>query len=157
MSSVHFSSQSDEWSTPLDFFVRVVREFGSFDLDPCALPSSAKSHVFYTPEDDGLSQEWFGSVWMNPPYGRKIGDWTQRAHEHATSSDSARVVALLPARTDTHWWHRDVMNANEIRLIKGRLRFGGAINSAPFPSVLVVWSGLDTPPTLTTMDSRIAA
>lgn len=154
--SVHFSSATDEWATPWDFFQRVSREFRGFDLDPCALPTSAKAARYYTPEDDGLSQAWTGRVWLNPPYGRTIGLWTARAVEAVTNGDAEVVVGLLPARTDTEWWHRDVMaQAAEVRLIRGRLRFGEATSSAPFPSALVVWCrSLKGPPALSVMTAK---
>ena len=151
--SVHFSSASDEWATPNRFYSQVVARFGQFDLDPCCLPSSAKAPTFYTPEDDGLVQPWFGKVWLNPPYGRSIGDWTTRARQETQSGNAPLVVALVPARTDTAWWHRDVMASDEIGLVRGRLKFGDAINSAPFPSALVVWRSIDNgPPALTAVN-----
>lgn len=79
--SVHFSSKTDLWATPQDFFDKVAAEHGPFDLDVCALRENAKAPVFFTPEDDGLKQEWFGKCWMNPPYGREIGDWMRKAYE----------------------------------------------------------------------------
>lgn len=155
LTQVHFSSASDEWATPSDFHRRLVAEFGDFDLDPCCLPSSAKAPRFYTPEDDGLSQRWWGRVFLNPPYGRMIGQWTAKSRESVEAGDASLVVGLLPARTDTGWWHRDVMSAEEIRLIRGRLRFGNATTSAPFPSVVVVWRlHSSDSPSLTVMDAR---
>jgi phage N-6-adenine-methyltransferase len=138
--AVHFSSATDEWATPPAFFERLAEEFGGFDLDPCCLPASAKAPRYYTPEDDGLAQPWEGRVWLNPPYGRTIGAWTSRARESVAKREASVVVGLLPARTDTAWWHRDVMgSAEEVRLVRGRLRFGDAVAGAPFPSVVVVW------------------
>jgi phage N-6-adenine-methyltransferase len=137
--SVHFSSATDEWSTPLHFFDRLAAEFGGFDLDPCCLPSSAKAPLYYTPETDGLSAEWRGKVWLNPPYGRTIGAWTTKARESVEGGSADLVVGLVPARTDTEWWHRDVLAASEVRMVRGRLRFGEATTSAPFPSVVVIW------------------
>lgn len=131
---VHFSSATDEWATPQDFFNVVHAEFG-FDLDACALPSSAKCERYFGPEQDGLAQNWTGTVWMNPPYGDVIGRWVQKAHESAQAG--ATVVCLVPARTDTAWFH-DHCLPGEVRLIRGRLRFGDADASAPFPSALVV-------------------
>lgn len=133
--SVHFSSETDLWATPQNFFDRYNRRFG-FDLDVCATPDNAKCARFYTKTDDGLAQEWSGTVWMNPPYGREIGRWMQKAHESALAG--ATVVCLVPARTDTRWWH-DYAMKGEIEFIKGRLKFGGSKNSAPFPSAIVVF------------------
>lgn len=135
---VHFSSKTNEWATPQDFFDRLDAEF-SFDLDPCTDGLNAKCERFFTEEDDGLVQSWADStVFMNPPYGRAIKDWVQKAYEESITGD-ATVVALIPSRTDTRYWHDYVMKAEEIRLIKGRLKFGDGKNSAPFPSAVVVF------------------
>lgn len=132
---VHFSSATDEWATPQDFFDAVASEF-AFELDVCALPSSAKCERYFGPEDDGLSQDWTGTCWMNPPYGTEIGTWVRKAWESAEAG--ATVVCLVPARTDTAWWHDHCGDA-EVRFIKGRLRFGDAEASAPFPNALVIF------------------
>lgn len=135
-SSVHFSSQTDLWPTPQALFDELHTEFG-FTLDVCALPENAKCGRYFTPEIDGLKQSWVGQCWMNPPYGRTIGKWVRKAYEAA--SQGATVVCLLPARTDTAWWHEFVIKADDIRFIRGRLRFGTAESGAPFPSVIVVF------------------
>lgn len=134
--SVHFSSKTDLWATPQDFFDKVAAEHGPFDLDVCALPENAKAPVFFTPEDDGLKQEWLGKCWMNPPYGREIGDWMRKAYE--AGQQGAMVVCLVPARTDTRWWH-DYAIKGAVTFIKGRLKFGEAKANAPFPSALVIF------------------
>ena len=90
-----FSSKTDLWATPKDFFDRLDAEFG-FTLDACALPENAKCKTYYTPEQDGLAQPWEGVVWCNPPYGRQIGQWVKKAHDTATRG--GLVVMLLPAR-----------------------------------------------------------
>jgi site-specific DNA-methyltransferase (adenine-specific) len=136
-SSVHFSSATDEWPTPRSFFDAVEREFGPFDLDPCATQESAKTPRYFTKADDGLAQVWSGRVWMNPPYGRTIGLWMKKAYE--SSQAGCFVVCLVPARTDTAWWHDYAMKGT-IRFIRGRLKFGESKNSAPFPSALVIFS-----------------
>jgi phage N-6-adenine-methyltransferase len=128
-----FSSKTDLWSTPQDFFDKLNREFG-FDIDVCALPSNAKCKKFYSPADDGLSQEWKGVCWCNPPYGREIGKWVKKAYE-----SNAITVMLLPSRTDTKWFHDYIYGKAEIRFIKGRLKFGDSKNAAPFPSMIVVF------------------
>jgi phage N-6-adenine-methyltransferase len=138
--SVHFSSKSGLWETPPGFFQRLDREFG-FTLDACALPANAKCRHFYTPTDDGLAQEWKGVVWMNPPYGREISRWVEKAYR--ASQQGTTVVCLLPARTDTAWWHTYVMQAHEIRFVRGRLKFSNAAHSAPFPSAVVVFRPAD--------------
>ena len=133
---VMFSSKTDLWETPQDFFDDLDLEF-HFDLDVCALPKNAKCGRYYTPEEDGLAQPWEGTCWLNPPYGREIGRWVKKAADSATGG--ATVVMLLPARTDTRWFHDYIYGKAEIRFVKGRLKFGGAKNSAPFPSMVVVF------------------
>ena len=130
-----FSSETDLWSTPQDTFDKLNSEFG-FVLDVCATKENAKCNQFYTLENDGLAQKWSGVCWMNPPYGRQIGKWIQKAYE--SSPHGATVVCLLPSRTDTKWFH-DYCMKGEIRFIKGRLKFGGSKNSAPFPSMIVIF------------------
>lgn len=131
------SSGTDEWPTPLPFFRTVVHEFGEFDLDPCANAENAKAAKFYTREQNGLAQEWTGKVWMNPPYGKGIGEWMAKARESAAKG--AFVVCLVPARTDTAWWHDSVEGKAEVRFIRGRLKFGGSMANAPFPSALIIY------------------
>ena len=133
MNDVMFSSKTDLWETPQELFDEMNREFG-FQTDVCALPENAKCEVFYTPEQDGLAQEWTGVCWCNPPYGRKIGKWVKKAAE-----SDATVVMLLPARTDTKWFHDYILPTAEIRFIKGRLKFGGSKNAAPFPSMICIF------------------
>lgn len=135
MNNVHFSSATDLWATPQDFFDR-LDQLHKFQLDVCATPDNAKCARFFTKEDDGLAQEWTGSVWMNPPYGREIGAWMKKAKESADAG--AKVVCLVPARTDTAWWHDYAVKGN-ITFIRGRLKFGGHKTNAPFPSAVVVF------------------
>ncbi|MED4883057.1 DNA N-6-adenine-methyltransferase [Bacillus smithii] len=130
-----FTSKTDMWSTPQDFFDKLNKEF-NFEIDVCATAENAKCKKYYSPEEDGLQQEWKGVCWMNPPYGRQIGKWVKKAYE--SSLKGATVVCLLPARTDTKWWHEYCMKG-EIRFVKGRLKFGDGKNSAPFPSVVVIF------------------
>ena len=123
------------WATPQDFFNKYNAIY-NFETDVCATPSNAKCKKFYCLGVDGLKQEWQGSCWMNPPYGRTIKSWVKKAYE--SSLNGATVVCLLPARTDTTWWHEYCMKGN-IEFIKGRLKFGNSKNSAPFPSAVVVF------------------
>ena len=134
-----FSSATDNWSTPQDFFDKLNDEF-HFTLDVCADENNHKCEHYYTKEIDGLGRPWIGTVWCNPPYGRKIGEWVRRAYI-SSQIGSATVVMLLPARTDTRWFHDYIYNNpnTEIRFIKGRLKFGGCKNSAPFPSMVVIF------------------
>lgn len=129
---VHFSSQSDRWETPQALFDELDKEF-HFETDVCASVDNAKCDRYYTEADDGLAQDWQGVCWMNPPYGRQIGKWVKKAYESA-----ATVVCLLPSRTDTAWWH-DYCMKGTIRFLRGRLKFGNATNSAPFPSAIVIF------------------
>ena len=128
------SNNTNIWSTPQDFFDEINTEFG-FTTDVCALPENAKCPHYYSPEQDGLMQDWTGVCWMNPPYGREIGRWVKKASETLCT-----VVCLLPARTDTRWFHNYIYKKAEIRFLKGRLKFGNSTNSAPFPSMLVIFS-----------------
>jgi phage N-6-adenine-methyltransferase len=128
------SSNSYEWETPQELFDELNNEF-NLDVDVCATNENAKRKVFFTKESDGLKQDWLGlRCWMNPPYGRQIGDWVQKAAEGGASV----VVALLPARTDTRWFHDYIYNKAEIRFLKGRVKFSGK-GPAPFPSMIVIW------------------
>ena len=133
--AVHFSSQTDLWATPQDFFDMLNAEF-CFETDVCANEENAKCHIYFNAEQDGLKQSWEGVCWMNPPYGREIGRWMAKAW--ASFCEGATVVCLVPARTDTNWWHNYAMKG-EIEFIKGRLKFGGHDNSAPFPSAVVAF------------------
>lgn len=132
---VHYSSATDVWSTPQDLFDELNAEFG-FTLDVCATPDNAKCSAFFTEQHNGLDQEWRGVCWMNPPYGDAIAQWVEKAYESAKTG--ATVVCLVPARVDTGWWWR-WCRFGEVRFLRGRLKFGGGDNSAPFPSALVIF------------------
>ncbi|OAW28339.1 DNA N-6-adenine-methyltransferase [Staphylococcus hominis] len=140
---VHYSSKSNEWATPQNLFDELNDEF-NFTLDPCATDENAKCSKYFTIEDDGLSKDWSNDVvFMNPPYGREIKKWIMKAYEE--SLNGATVVCLIPARTDTTYWHDFIFGkANDIRFLKGRLKFGNSKNSAPFPSAIVVYQGVTT-------------
>lgn len=140
MNGVLFSSATDVWATPQDLFDKLNAEFG-FNLDPCALPENAKCEKYFTPEINGLAQSWGGGckVFCNPPYGRQIYDWVKKAYNESRKPDTT-VVMLIPARTDTRYFHEFIYHrAKEIRFIKGRLKFGSAKNAAPFPSMIVIF------------------
>lgn len=122
MHRVMFSSESTHWETPKDLYIKLNEEF-NFNLDPCPIGGRG-----------GLSVSWRGlRVYCNPPYGRGVELWLEKR------VDTECAVYLLPARTDTRWWHEHAMKANEIRFLRGRLKFGGAKNSAPFPSVVLIY------------------
>ena len=138
---VYHRSQSTEWETPQEFFDDLNAEFG-FTLDVAAQPKNAKCPDYYTPAVDGLAQPWTGICWLNPPYGRRLGAWMKKAYESALQG--ATVVCLVPARTDTRWWHT-YARQGEIRYVQGRLRFGGAAHPAPFPSAVVIFRPRGSP------------
>ena len=132
-----FSSSTDLWATPQRFFDEWNQVF-RFTLDVCATAENAKCARYFDAAQDGLAQDWSGDVcWMNPPYGREIGRWVRKAQ--AEAQRGATVVCLLPARTDTAWWHDYVVKSAEVTFIRGRLKFGDAKNSAPFPSAVAVF------------------
>ena len=130
------SSNTPEWATPQSFFDALNKEF-SFTLDPCSTHENTKCEKHYTKEDDGLSKNWGGEVvFCNPPYGRELPKWVKKCYEESRHAD---VVMLIPARTDTRWFHDYIYGKAEIRFIKGRLKFGNAKQSAPFPSMAVIY------------------
>jgi phage N-6-adenine-methyltransferase len=130
-----FSSATDEWPTPQWLYDALDREFG-FTLDPCASPENAKCGRFFVPEDAPLLKDWgVEMAFVNPPYSA-VKDWVGKAYHSAR--EGATVVCLVPARTDTDWWHRYAMKG-EIRFLRGRLKFGEAKSGAPFPSAVVVF------------------
>lgn len=143
MNKVHFSSNSNEWSTPQRLFEQLNAVY-KFTLDPCSTEENHKCPTFFTREDDGLTKSWKGhSVFMNPPYGRVIGKWIEKAYKESRDSYTT-VVCLIPARTDTRYWHDYCMKANKIYFIQGRVKFENSekeLNSAPFPSAIVVFNG----------------
>ena len=134
-----FTSNTAEWATPQAFFEELDKEF-HFDLDPCSTDTNAKCQMHYTIEDDGLTQNWGGRrVFCNPPYGREISKWVKKCYEESQKPDTL-VVLLIPARTDTTYFHRFIYKkAREIRFIKGRLHFNEAKQGAPFPSMVVIF------------------
>lgn len=148
-----FTSNTPEWETPQALFDQLNKEF-NFTIDVCATKENAKCKNYFTKEDNGLLKTWYGTCWMNPPYGRQIGEWVEKAYgfagmEYAVGPDyfsgrnkkTTKVVCLLPARTDTRWFHTFIYKKPnvEIRFLKGRLKFGNSKNSAPFPSMIVIF------------------
>ena len=135
-----FSSKTENWATPPELFAELHKEF-NFNLDVCASNWNNKLPNYFTKEQNALVQEWAGSVFMNPPYGREIGKWIRKAYEE--SLKGSMVVCLIPARTDTAYWHDYVMKG-EIRFIRGRIKFidknGNSHQSAPFPSAIVIFN-----------------
>jgi phage N-6-adenine-methyltransferase len=128
-----YSSKTDMWATPQGFFDKLNDEFG-FETDVCATPENAKCKRYFTQEENGLKQEWSGRCWMNPPYGRGIGEWIKKAYESAKRG--GLVVCLLPARTDTAWGTITVITSERDTGHTGRFKFGTSKNAAPFPSAI---------------------
>lgn len=152
---VHFSSNTDEWATPISIFNELSELYGPFELDVCASDDNTKCSMWYNQTDDGLNQNWQTSTknfwanphvlssytwiktaFMNPPYS-DLKNWMKKAYEE--SRKGMRVVCLIPARTDTKCFHEYVIKAEEVLFVKGRIKFGNAKNSAPFPSMIVVF------------------
>lgn len=158
-----FSGKTSEWATPQDFFDKLNSEF-RFTLDAASTHENAKCVRHYTAEDDGLLQSWEGeTVWLNPPYtsgprcAKVIREWVNKAYNESRRPNGATVVCLVPARTDSAWWH-DYALKGEIRFVRGRLKFQGAPgrnirpvtqsvaegrhapnNCAPFASAVVIF------------------
>ena len=132
-----FTSNTNEWATPQNFYDQINKEF-IFSLDVAANKDNSKCPRFYDKSDNGLSKSWDNeTVWCNPPYGREIGKWVKKASE----ATGGVVVMLIPARTDTRYFHDYIYQKKnvEIRFLKGRLKFGDSTNSAPFPSMVVIF------------------
>ena len=141
----HTALQSAQhtWTTPPDLLGKLYKVFGVFDLDPCsptADPKLApvKARMHFSEREDGLALPWFGTVFVNPPYGRALSKWICKARNEA-KRNAGPVIALIPARTDTKWWHEYIAGEADILFLKGRLSFGDGSQPAPFPSALVVW------------------
>lgn len=133
MNRVVFTSLSDEWRTPASVYASLNAEF-AFRFDPCPMDDQSPW--------DGLHLPWQFPAFVNPPYSA-IAKWVEKAYREA---ERGTVVMLIPSRTDTRWWHEFVMKADEIRFVKGRLKFGTAKHNAPFPSCVVVFRARTTPP-----------
>lgn len=148
MNKALLSSEKMDWRTPKDFFRELDQEF-HFRLDAAASPENAKCECYFTPEMNGLSQHWsgYGAVFCNPPYGREIGKWVKKAYEEFVRGGET-IVLLIPARTDTSYFHDYIYGKAEIRFIRGRLKFedenGAAMNPAPFPSMVVIYKSRQT-------------
>ena len=139
--AVHYASASDEWATPQRIIALVMEVLGTIDLDPCADEArTIPARAHFTREKDGLSRDWFGRVFMNPPYGQDIGQWVSRLLREYESGRTTDAIALVPSRTGTRWFTQ--FDGYAKCFIRGRLRFGSSKSSAPFPSV-VVYLGSD--------------
>lgn len=137
VSKVLFSSNSDEWATPPEIFEQLNSEF-DFNLDVCATDKNHKCQNYFTESENGLAQKWGGyRCFCNPPYSQ-IAEWVKKAHAESFNPGTV-VVLLIPARTDTKYFHEYIQHRAEVRFIKGRLKFGASKNSAPFPSMIVIY------------------
>lgn len=129
-----FTSNKQEWETPDSLFVPLNNEF-QFTLDVAADENNTKCSAYFTEQDDGLSKDWHGICWMNPPYKDKK-KWIMKAYEEAQKG--ATVVCLVPARTNTNWWHNYCMKG-EVRFIRGRPKFKGAKHGLPQPLAIIIF------------------
>jgi site-specific DNA-methyltransferase (adenine-specific) len=137
--ALHFSSKTDIWNTPKDLFDELNKEF-KFTLDPCCLPDSALCENYFTPKEDGLIQNWGGhTAFVNPPYSRNLIKEFIRKCWYEWKYNNVTSVMLIPAKTDTEAFHKYIYGQAELRFIKGRLKFSGCKNNAPFPSMLVIF------------------
>ena len=141
-----FTSNKNYWETPQEFFGKLNREF-NFELDVVSTSDNAKCERYFTELENGLEQSWRGNVFCNPPYGREIGDWVKKAYDESLVNTNGVIVLLIPARTDTRYWHDYIFNkASEIRFLKGRMKCelnGVSKQSAPFPSAVVIYKSND--------------
>lgn len=138
-----FTSNSAEWATPQAFYDELDKEF-HFDLDPCCTEENRKCNHYFTKEDNGLEQSWENyRVFCNPPYGREISKWVEKAHKEVSEGGCPLVVMLIPARTDTSYFHDYIYKKHEIRFVRGRLHFNESKDCAPFPSMVVVMRNAD--------------
>ena len=136
--SLMFSSKTDLWSTPQEFYNKLNEEF-NFNLDPCASNENHKCDKYFTMINNGLKQDWKGyKVFCNPPYGRKIKEWVKKCYEESLKPNTT-IVMLIPSRTDTSYFHDYIYGKAEIRFVRGRLKFGDCKNSAPFPSMIIIF------------------
>ncbi len=141
MNKALFSSKEVEWETPIELF-NDLNKIYSFTLDPCASENNHKCAKYFTKEENGLCKSWTGErVFMNPPYGREIFYWLQKAYLSVKEQDCPVVVCLIPSRTDTQWWHKYVTKGT-VTFLEGRVKFGGAIHNAPFPSAIVIFDNI---------------
>ena len=137
MDKIVFLSKSDEWETPQDIFDSLNDEF-DFNLDPCASDEIHKCEKYFTMQDDGLQQDFGGyRVFCNPPYS-EISNWVKKSYEESLKPNTV-VVMLIPARTDTKYFHDYIYHRSEIRFVKGRIKFSNAKFNAPFPSMIVIF------------------
>lgn len=143
-----FTSNKEDWETPQDLFNKLNEKY-HFTFDLAASDSNAKCKSYFTETDDSLSQNWHrisGNVFLNPPYGRELHKWVKKAYEESLLKAEGDIVMLIPARTDTSYWHDFIFGKAQIKFLRGRLKFelgGAARDAAPFPSALVIYGEAD--------------
>lgn len=153
--SNRFTSAKTEWATPPDLFAQIDSVY-HFTLDACALPENHKCEKYFTPDVNGLTQDWSGNVvWLNPPYGKEMVGWLKKALSE--TSKGVVTVALIPARTNTKWWREVCLKAREIKFICGRPAFGDATHGLPWPLALVIFGPVEHYPLLTSFDYKKGA
>lgn len=140
--TVGYTGGSDEHDTPIEFFAPISEAVGGFDLDPAASETSELADRNVTKAEDGLSIPWEGQVWLNPPYSG-VSEWLERASREYQHGNADRIVTLVFARTSTQWFHNHATTADVACFVEGRLKFGGSDNSAPAPSMVLVWGNVD--------------
>jgi phage N-6-adenine-methyltransferase len=142
-SSTGNASVGQSWETPQAVLQVLYSVFGRFDLDPCSprKHGPVKARVHFTAEDDGLSLPWHGRVFVNPPYGKELSHWIAKARDEFENGSATLVVLLIPARTETAYWHDYIAGQASVCFLKGRLKFSDGKQSAPFPSALVIFGG----------------
>lgn len=137
----HASSKKQDWETPQHLFDR-LNNVHNFTLDAAATPNNAKVSNYYTEEDNALDKDWQGRVFVNPPYGREIKQWVKKAHDESLKKHNECVVMIIPARTDTSYWHDYIFHKANIDFLRGRLKFevdGKPKAPAPFPSAVITF------------------
>lgn len=142
------TSFNEIWTTPPHIIDKLIEIFGVFDLDPCSETSNnkvrnSKAKIGYTKQDNGLIKPWFGTVFVNPPYSREVGQWVKKCYQEYQKGNTEIIIALVASRTDTKWFHDYIAGVADIYFIKGRLKFGDGKSPAPFPSMLIVWKSVE--------------
>ncbi len=134
-----FESEKTEWETPQGLFDQYAKEFG-FTLDVAASSENTKCKDFFSKEDNGLVQDWSGVCWCNPPYGKGMTDWLLKAKDEVFRG--VTTVCLIPARTNTNWFHDICFAHGEVRFLRGRPKFVGHKHGLPWPLCVVIFGGL---------------
>ena len=148
-----YSSDKMDWGTPI-FLFKYLNALFNFTLDACAGPTNYKHPNYFSVDMNALTRNWHGRVFLNPPYGKNIGNWISKARQEVESGNAECVVCLVPVRSDSKWWHANCMLANEIWLLDQRIEFEGSTNKAPFPVALIIFNGSKSSAELKTLNVR---